>query len=375
MKILYVFGSFGGGGTESHLYSLIKNIKHKDVEASLFIISNEDNFYKKFSDDLDIPVYYLPLKSKFNFPGKHLIKSFFYLLKIMRLQKYDAIHTFFFWGQILGTLSAKITGIKNILSNREDTGFGLSKYHYPILKFANQYTNTIIPIAEYISKIRSKSEKIPENKLHIIYNGIETTKPELSEDKSALLKSLKVTESDFLITTTANLNHPVKGHKYLIEAAKQLKERNINVKFILLGDGRLRPELEKQAAALGVGESVIFLGFRNDVANILAISHIFLLPSLSEGLSIALLEAMRAQLPVIATAVGGTPEVVINNESGLLIKSKEPTQIADAIEVLFNDKPKANMLAKNAYTRVCETFSIENTVNKYYNLYTEFENK
>jgi glycosyltransferase involved in cell wall biosynthesis len=173
-----------------------------------------------------------------------------------------------------------------------------------------------------------------------------------------------------VVLTVARLDEQ-KGHCYLLEAAAQVPE----AQFVLAGDGPLRASLEAQAHSLGVEERVKFLGYRSDIASLLADCDVFVLPSLYEGLPLSILEAMSAGKPVIATHIGGTDEAVIANETGLLVPPANPTALAVAIRSVLTDPPLAQRLASAGRARVEQEFSAAKMVQQVIAMYDELLTK
>ena len=169
-----------------------------------------------------------------------------------------------------------------------------------------------------------------------------------------------------VVLTVARLDEQ-KGHRYLLEAAARIPE----AQFVLAGDGPLRPSLEAQARSLGVEGRVKFLGYRNDIADLLVDCDIFVLPSLYEGLPLSILEAMSAGKPVIATQIGGTDEAVIAGETGLLVPPADSTALAAAIRSLLTDRPLAQHLASAGRARVEQEFSEARMVQQVIDVYNE----
>ena len=169
-----------------------------------------------------------------------------------------------------------------------------------------------------------------------------------------------------IVLTVARLDEQ-KGHRYLLEAAAQVPE----AQFVLAGDGPLRASLEAQARSLGVEDRVKFLGYRSDIADLLADCDMFVLPSLYEGLPLSILEAMSAGKPVIATHIGGTDEAVIAGETGLLVPPADSAALAAAIRSLLTDRPLAQRLATAGRARVAQEFSAAKMVQQVIAVYDE----
>ena len=367
MNILYVFGSFGGGGTEHHFYNLLKNRNQAEWKPSIFILSNDDNFIESFNG-LDIPVYYIPKPVGRKVPGIHLLKSIFFLFNIIRKGKFDIVHTYFFLGHVFGTIGARLFGVKAVIANREDSGFYLYPRHFIILRLVNRLVDKIIPIAGFAANERQKLEKFPDNQYQVIHNGIELSVTQ-KRSPAELRKQLSLGVTDYIAVTVANMNYEIKGYDYLLHAVKKLKDQDINIKFLLVGDGALKQGYIELAKKLDIMDRVFFLGYRDDVQDILLSSQLFVLPSLTEALSIAILEAMRAKLPVVATRVGGNPEIITDGINGSLVPSKDSQALADAIKMHYTDKVFSKLIAEQGYTNLVENFSLDNVTRSYWRVY------
>jgi glycosyltransferase involved in cell wall biosynthesis len=161
----------------------------------------------------------------------------------------------------------------------------------------------------------------------------------------------------------------VKGHCYMIEAMCELAPRFPDLHLLLVGDGELRASLEAQVANAALDERIHFMGSRSDVADLLAASDLFVLPSLWEGLSMALLEAMATGLPIVASEVSGTVQAIVPGEHGLLIPPGEPQAIVDAIGQLLSDPDRARKMGSAAQARVNAEFSARKQADDHLALY------
>ena len=163
--------------------------------------------------------------------------------------------------------------------------------------------------------------------------------------------------------------HPQKGFSDLLTAFAQVRQRIPSVRLFVAGDGELRDDLEAQARSLGMAAVVTFAGVRADVSEVLAALDVFVLPSLWEGMPNAVLEAMASGLPVVATAVGGTPEVVVDGVTGLLVPPQDPGALAQAIGHLLRDPDLRRRMGRAGRRRVEEHFDVRETVRQVESLY------
>jgi glycosyltransferase involved in cell wall biosynthesis len=177
-----------------------------------------------------------------------------------------------------------------------------------------------------------------------------------------------------VIGLVGRLDHWGKGHKELFTAMARIRERH-PVHALIVGGGRRAAEMQQLAESLGLADAVHFLGPRRDVPDLLNAMDVFVLPSYSEGVSLALLEAMAAGLPVIATAVGGLPEVVTDGDNGLLIPPRDPDALAGALERLLADPAWARQLGAKARAHVREHFSLDRLGREINEIYKELAEK
>ncbi|HBT20538.1 MAG TPA: hypothetical protein DEA47_04130 [Peptococcaceae bacterium] len=162
---------------------------------------------------------------------------------------------------------------------------------------------------------------------------------------------------------------PSKGVSYFIEAAVEIKKRFPCTQFVVLGDGPERTKLERRAKSLSLYPNIKFLGYRRDFHGILPVINIFVMPSLMEGQSIAVLEAMAARRPVVAFAVGGIPEIISHNRTGILVPHVNSHSLARAVLELMENPYKAEKLGNNARDLIEEKFSQDTMVRKIEEIY------
>jgi glycosyltransferase involved in cell wall biosynthesis len=198
-------------------------------------------------------------------------------------------------------------------------------------------------------------------------------------DKAVLKDELGIPKHCRIIGTVGRLSRE-KGLSYLIKAAEKIIKEHPEAVFLVVGDGPLRESLEmetREGSAAGEAgkeaswRSFIFTGFRSDTPAMFAVMDVFVLPSLTEGLPMALLEAMASEKPIVATKVGAIPQVIENEVSGLLVEPGDAEAIAGAIERLLTNSREAKELGKNAYMRVSEGFSSQKMIREYVSLYTQ----
>lgn len=211
------------------------------------------------------------------------------------------------------------------------------------LTFADHF----IAVSAAIQGQLVRNYKVDAERTSVIWNFVNTTDFTPEGCRGYIRSELGLTEQTIVLTCVARLD-PQKGHLYLLQALPLLVRQYPQVVLLIVGEGQLHQELQDTAASLGVSDHVLFLGFRSDIPCILQDTDVFVLPSLWEGLSIALIEAMAAGKPVVATAVSGTPEVVLDGITGLLVRPRDPNDLAEKLLALVSDTSLASRLGKEA---------------------------
>lgn len=222
----------------------------------------------------------------------------------------------------------------------------------------------IIAVSEEVRRRYVQELGVPDRRLAVVHNAIRVppTGPRRLELRASLLQG----RPDHLVLTPARL-HPQKGHTFLIAAAAETP----GATFVFAGDGPLRPALEAQAREQHVSNRCVFLGERTDVPELLAAADLVVLPSLFEGLPVSVLEAMAAERPVIATAIGGTDEAITPEVTGLLVPPRDPSALAAAIRRLLDDPALAQRLAAAGRACVERSFSADATARQVMRIYDE----
>ncbi len=203
------------------------------------------------------------------------------------------------------------------------------------------------------------------SKMRVIHTGIELTRWTPDLDREAARAELGLGPDVLVVGTHSRLDDERKGVNYFIEMAAQLAPRFERARFLIAGDGLLRPALQAQAAALGVAERVVFAGWRTDIPRILAAMDVFVMQSTFEGGPTTVLEAMAAQRAVVATCVGMVPEVINDGETGLITPVRDSHALAQAVSRLLEDGALRERMARRAREHALGHFSIQQMVDRY----------
>jgi glycosyltransferase involved in cell wall biosynthesis len=212
-----------------------------------------------------------------------------------------------------------------------------------------------IAVSEDIARRLEALFDWPREKITVVYNGVPVPKQRSGPD--AELRAQLLRDDRAVILVPARLD-PLKGHKFLLEAARSLEQIHV----VLAGDGPERGRLEALVDELGLAGRVTFLGFRDDMQRLLSCADVVVLPSLAEGLPLAALEAMAIGTPLVATAIGGTDEAIVDGVTGTLVPPRDPAALAAAIRGVFADPQGARRRAEAGVVRAAKTFSVERMV-------------
>ncbi|MBV9082417.1 MAG: glycosyltransferase [Acidobacteriaceae bacterium] len=286
----------------------------------------------------------------------------FRLARLLRGEHVAAVHTHALDPMLYGALAARLAGVP-VRVHTQHSAFLDSCSRADRWKFqlASRSFTHLIAVSEQTRQgmLRSGASR---KRTHTILNGIQPRRN---------MRDITTRKSARLVIGSVGRLSPEKGIDRLIRAFAALHSRYPAAALHIVGDGPERSSLEALARELCVAASVKFLGRSSDVFSALQMMDIFVLPSLTEGIPLALLEGMSARLPVIATAVGGVPEVVVDGVSGMLIPPNDVPALTNALGRLMADSAVRESLAKNAVARVEQQFSLAAMANKYRSIYQE----
>jgi len=334
------------GGQRQSLF-LVRELKKKGYPV-YFVVQPGSPLHKK-AIEAELNVFPLKMRSELDFWAA------FRLSRAMKKQKCRLVHFHDAHGLAVGAIAARWAKVPlRFITRRVD--FPLKKNRFSRRKYM-QDINAIIAISEGVKKVLIDSG-IPSRIIHVVPSGIDFSSFEEVKSRDFLRREFSFAADDYLVGVVAALEDH-KGHTYLLQASKILRKEAPNIKIIIVGTGSLRMELDKQTKELGVEDMVFFLGFREDVPRILASLDLFVLSSHLEGLGSSILDAMACRLPVVATRAGGIPEIVTDNETGILVPLRDPEALARAILILYRDRQLAARLGQRGYEIVHERYSVE----------------
>jgi glycosyltransferase involved in cell wall biosynthesis len=235
------------------------------------------------------------------------------------------------------------------------------------LRMLSFFADNVCPVFKGQEKVLL-DRGIAINKIHTLYNGVNLKRFDISVDRDKILSDFGIAKTNKIIISICKLIER-KGLDYLLAAARQIINCHPDVRFLVVGQGPLLNKLKITAQESGIENKVIFVGMRSDVNVLLLCSDVFVLSALAEAFPFVNLEAMAARRPVVATNVGGIPEIVISGETGFLVPPKDPDSLAKAVIKLLENPEMASLMGEKARKMVEAKFTIENAVAAYMQLY------
>src|SRR5262245_4332191 len=349
LKVVYVISSLDVGGTEGQLVDLAGALDPARFEPIVLCLADTSAFAGRQRGSTRVESIRLRGVHPWRQPLT-LASRVARFVQVLHRERPDVVHGFLFHGYVLGGLAARALRVPVVLASRRSLGdFKRGKPHYALLeRVVNPLTDLLIANSEGVRDDVVRREGVLPGKVVVIHNGLDLQRFDGLPDPE-LQRQLQPARP--VVAVVANLIR-YKGHRFFLEAWSTVLRQWPNAIALLLGDGPLRKELEASVQSLGLGQSVRFLGTRHDVPAVLALVDVVVHPSLQEGFSNAILEGMAAGRPVVATAVGGNPEAVLHEETGLIVPPADSTSLAAAMERLLADPVKAKALGAAGRARV-----------------------
>ena len=362
-KILFYTDTPNIGGAEKQMLLLVKHLKQKGFAVSLAYgrYSKIKQLHDQFSQWCE-NIFVLPTINK------HDPRHYSRLKQILKHGGFDLVHLHL-WnpGSCRYAFFAAHHARVPIVTTEHDP-FELTRMKRVIKNNCLKKTNQTITISRDNYQLLNEYYAVSDEQLNLVHNGIEIERFLNNQEKA----KLPIHDNNVVVTCIAEL-HPRKGHKYLLHAFQKIQLEAPKVQLILVGTGPLERELREK---FGDNSNIHFLGWRNDIPQILKASDIFILPSLKEAFGLVLLEAMASGVITIATDNGGTIDIIEHGHSGYLIPPSNIDKIVQTIFTILQNPDQKRDIEKTALKRVQENFTVERMVEKIikiYNLITRLQ--
>ena len=368
IKIIFVITSTGVGGAEKMLYHTITGLNPARFTIRLCSLKEKGAFARSLENH-GIEVYCLGMSEGNTMAGwldsfRALVLLFTYFIK----ERPTIVHSFLFRANIISRIAAFLSGVPVTISSVRVMG-GEKRYYHVIERLTAFMVDHYAVVSEQVKKHIVAKAGVPENKISVIYNGV-ASEGSSPSGKTSLMNCPGLNPGDMVVMTAGRL-HRQKGYDFLIQAIGQVQRSFPAVKLLILGEGEEENSLKRLADSLDLTRKVIFTGLCPDPGSLLSRAELFVLASRWEGLPNVLLEAMAAGKPVVATEVGGIPELVVQGVTGVLVPPQDVQALAHAIEGLLGDERRAQAMGAAGRERVGQHFSIAAMIEKTENLYHE----
>ncbi|QDU50771.1 glycosyltransferase [Gimesia panareensis] len=343
------------GGLERLLVDFAR-FNNSDQFELEFVALGETGAPAEDIQKLGCPVIQFPLTA----PGK--LGRIRQLQEFFKEKNYDLLHTHNAYPHFYGTLAGRLAGIPAIVQTRHGRRFGNTFNERLQFALASRLADRVIPVSDDTGNRCREVGWLSQNKVTRIWNGIDVDRFAFS-GPAAQMRAITVSRLS-----------PEKDLTTLLKAVRLVKETIPEFELMIVGDGPERKKLEQITAALHLESRVRFLGERNDVPDLLTQAGFYVSSSLTEGISLTLLEAMSVGLPIVATSVGGNPEIVQQPDTGLLVPSANAALLSDAICEMCSQPDKWLGMGQAARERVEQHFNVRSMIKDYENLYHQILN-
>lgn len=370
LRVLMLLTSTAGG-VGQHTYLLAKHLSREQFELTVA-------FGRGYP--LDEPFALLPacevvhLSAKRSISPLSNLRTLWQVCRLISRDRFDVVLTAQSVGGLLGRIAGALAGVPvlhciHVYACRDDLPRWKRFIFRQIERRLDPLTTRYVAVSNATKKFGVDRALFAPQRVSVIYNGV--PKPPAVTAPPELLRQELGLRPDALVAATAARFEPQKGLHFLLDAAAEVVARVPSAQFLIIGDGPLRVQLQDQAQRLGLGQNVVFAGWRHDVQRILAAVDLLVLPSLWEALPLTILEAMAAGCAVVATDVGGVTELIEDQVTGRVVPPRDPVALADAVAELMTDPSRRLELGRAGRDRYQRMFTLPLMVRQYESLLFE----
>ena len=356
-NILYLTRTMGLGGTEKVILQLCEGLKD---DFNKIVVASRGGLHEDVLNKSGITHYKIS-----DFENKNpivILKTIIELIKIIKSEDIDIVHSHHRMGTFYTNIVAKLIKVK-VVHTAHNTFNDKKIFTKLALKNVE-----IIAVGEKVKENLVDFYKIKNSNIKVIYNGI---KQEKNTCPKAIEELLTLKQNGFYIVGNIGRLSKQKGMEYFIKSIPQIIEKEHKIRFVIVGDGELREELECLTKKINIEDSIIFLGYRDDIINVINHLDLVVLSSLWEGLPLTPIETFMQGKTIVATDVDGTGEIVENGFNGILINSRSENEIAEAVLRLYRNDGMKKQMEKRALETYINKFTYERFIDQYRNFYND----
>lgn len=372
IKIIHLIDHLGSGGAQEIIRDLLYNINKEEFDQEVVSFFDRDKYSQEF-ESKGFKVHHLNLGS---YNKTNIIlgiinpRTYYQLTKIFKGKKIDIINIHLYFSLVTGIIFNLLVARKKLvytmhaMKNQVNSFFSLFKLFSP---FIDKIIADIEEIKTEFETIGIKSEKI-------VTINFATNFYELPPATKNIRQEFNIDENQPLILNIARL-HKQKGQKYLIDAFSKIEKELPEARLIIVGDGEEYDNFTKLIADLKLSDKIFLTGFRKDILNFLDAADVFVIPSINEGLGMITLQAMSRKKPIIAFKTGALERLVVNNETGFLVPTKNTDQLAERVKELLKNDPLRKKIGENCLEIIKKNFSLKNFAKQYEREYKQLTQK
>jgi glycosyltransferase involved in cell wall biosynthesis len=356
-KILHTEWSDGLGGQEKRILSELTGMSKRGHYVAL--ACKENARIKKEAEKIPVDIFTLPMRKPYD------IESIIKLTKIIKKINFDIVNTHSGVDSWIGGIASKLAGVKVLIRTRH-LNIPLKRN---LLNFVHYLPDMYVTCGENMRNNLIKNCGFPKEKVVSISTGISSEFFEIKKDPE--MKTKYGLKNNAIVITNVGILRSVKGHEVTLKAVRHVVDKFPDAVFFFAGDGPRKRALEKMADELGISSQVIFAGFINNIKNVYSFSDIIVLSSWSEGLPQSILQAMASGIPVVATKVGGVPEIVFHEKTGILVQPGDFESLSNGIIRLLKDHVLREQIINNARELVINEHTLTRMLDKTESLYND----
>jgi glycosyltransferase involved in cell wall biosynthesis len=359
-RIAQLIESDGPGGAEQVVADLAVELQKSGAQSIVFLPARGEGWLARQLTGTGVLVEYFDLNTPISPSCARSLATAF------RRQRIEVAHSHEFSMAVYGAWASRLAGVHHVITMHGSRYYAGRLRRRLALRAAIASSHRIVAVSHRLADHMSRDLRVRRSRIDMIRNGVRRARAH----HTTLRDELELRPDDRLLIAVGNL-YPVKGHRYLIDAVALLADRHPTLHVAIAGRGDLDTAITTRAGGLGVSRNIHLLGLRSDIPAVLAAADVFALPSLSEGLPLALLEAMFAGCPIVASDVGEVGAALGHGDAGVLVEPGNSRALAAAIDGVLSNTTRARELGERARSRAIADYDVSHMVCRYRSIYEQ----